>query len=112
MRAALARAAARLFPRDRVDPAGWQLRDRLLPAGEPPTTHDGGDRALARLSTKALRPAASELAHDRLAARQPMVRKRGLARTARPGGRGAVGAPCIGQPVTYIGLYVIMSINK
>src|SRR6516162_629362 len=84
MRAALARAVARLFLHDRIDPAGRQLRDRLLPAEDPSTIHDRGDRAVARFPTGTFLAAASELARDTLAARQPMVRKGGAARAARP----------------------------
>ena len=55
------------------------------------TIHDRGDRALARFPAGTLCPAASELAHNALAARQPVVRKRGVARAARPSSPGAVG---------------------
>src|SRR5215468_7667696 len=88
MRAALARAVAYLFLRDRVDPARRPLCDRLLPAGGSHTIHDRGDLALARFPTGTLRPAASELADNALAARQPVVRKRGVARTTRPSSPG------------------------
>lgn len=84
-------ARLRSFFRDRADPARRPLRYRLLPAGGPHPNHDRGDRALARFPAGTLRPAASELADNALVARQPVVRKRGLARAARPSSPGAIG---------------------
>src|SRR5215813_3833489 len=89
MCAALACAAAGVVPGDRAYPARWQLCDRLLPAPFMAALDDRNHHALARFSTRIFRAAASELARDRLVARQPLVRARSLARTARPHWRSA-----------------------
>src|SRR4051794_40350343 len=90
MRAAMACTLAGAVAGDRADLARRQLRDRLLSAASGGHQVDGRDnRALARLSAGFFRTAASELANDALAARQPLVRSRDLAGAARPGRRHA-----------------------
>ncbi len=88
MRSTIAPAVTRAPPGRRADPSRWRLRDRLLPPGLPNSLDDRGDRSLAQRHTGGLRSAASELAHDTLAARQPVVRERGIARAAPPGSPG------------------------
>src|SRR6516165_7890041 len=85
MRAVLACAIAPTLPGHRANSARRQLRDRLLCARFRTALHDSFYRAMAGFSARILRLAASELAHDALAARQSLVRGRGVAGAARPG---------------------------
>src|SRR6195256_1294064 len=73
MRAFMAPAVAAAFPRGRVDAAGRLLRDPVLPARQKPAIDDGHPVALARVSARIFRSAASELADDRLGAQEPVV---------------------------------------
>src|SRR5258705_13282060 len=85
MRAALARATAPFAPGDRADLARRQLCHRLLPTPFGTEVDDSGHCVLAGFPAGILCAAASELAHDALAARQSLVRRRDLAGAARPG---------------------------
>src|SRR5437764_7465967 len=83
MRAFMAPAVAAAFPRGRVDAAGRLLRDPVLPARQKPTIDDGHPIALARVSARIFRSAASELADHRLGAQEPVVHDRAAAAVAR-----------------------------
>src|SRR5712671_3661512 len=89
VRATLAPASARGLFGYRADFAGRQPRHLLLPAWLAAALDDRARRALARVSPGVFRIAASELAHDPLAARQCLVRERSLAGTALPGRQSA-----------------------
>src|SRR5207248_11507002 len=90
MRALVASAVAAAFPRGRVDAAGRLLRDPVLPARQKPAIDDGHAVALARVSARIFRFAASELADHRLGAQEHLVHDRaaaGVARGRREGAR-------------------------
>src|SRR5712671_6557808 len=78
MRAFMASAVAAAFPRGRVDAAGRLLRDPVLPARQKPAIDDH-PVALARVSARIFRFAASELADHRLGAQEPVVHDRAAA---------------------------------
>jgi hypothetical protein len=87
--------AAVAFRRRRADPAGRLLCHPPLSAGKPRHFAWRDARPLARLPARLLRAAASELAHHRLGARQPLVCRGIAAGVAASGDGGAQPAASI-----------------